>query len=380
MTSQENNTDKQSTDTESSQAANSRQQHQPHGDDCSAELSELILRGKSAASEVLRRYRDGQLARAASVICINAEGVKQWDAIEIARDDDDELVEIAAGLLLESVRELIEETQAHACVLITARSQDDGDVIPDRAQAGDAISVIAVDNSGASFEARAVIDPADPNGHSGCWEHRAADADLTHTLAQALQDQVGPEDPLAPVEERRPVVAGPNLRFLGASEQRHVCVSAHVMVVREAIERKLSGLAPGGVITPYLTFAGEEGCWAADLEFPEHAAEREEYCRLIACELCARRARAAALVVTAEGAAGEELIYILSTDDEGCEEHWQAAIIRSETGPPEVEDWRWVEAMAGTYMFMLHLGVKNVEAMVGLAERDGIPTAFKLPA
>jgi hypothetical protein len=30
-------------------------------------------------------------------------------------------------------------------------------------------------------------------------------------------------------------------------------------------------------------------------------------------------------------------------------------------------------------MFMLHLGVKNIEAMVSLAERDGIPTAFKLP-
>jgi len=218
-----------------------------------------------------------------------------------------------------------------------------------------------------------VIDPADPNGHSGRWENRDADADLARSLAAALRDQ------LAPVEERRPVVARPNLRCLGSSEQRHQCVSAHVSVLHEAIEQQLSGLVPGGVITPYLTFAGEESRWAADLEFPEDPAEREEYCRLIACELCARRARAAALAVTAEGAAGEEVIYILSTDDEGCEEHWQAEIIRSETGPPEVKDWRWVKAMAGTYMFMLHLGVKNVQAMVGLAERDGIPTAFKLP-
>jgi hypothetical protein len=270
-------------------AANGQQHDEPHDDACSPELPELLLKGKRAADGVLRRYRDGQIARLASVICVNDEGVKQWDAVEVVDEQSGAVVDVSAEAAPDLAAGLLEDMRARACVLISARatvSQDTGHggMLPRPAGAAEVISVLAVDRSGASVEARAAMDPDQPDGHGEWSESPVPDPDALRALRRALQD-----DDSQPIESPRPVIVAPTFRRVGASEDRHLCISGHITVLHSAIDQKLIGLAPDGKITPYLTFAGDDARWVGDLEIPKDPAERDEYCRFIASELCARQ-------------------------------------------------------------------------------------------
>jgi hypothetical protein len=364
------------TNTERPSVAADRAQQQPHDDACGRELTELLLDGKRAASEALRDRGDAPNVPLVRVICVNDAGVKQWDAFEVVDEQSGAVVQVSADAAPDLAAGLLADMRARACVLISARETslgtDHGRMLYHPAGA-EVICVLAVDGSGASVEARAAVDPDQPDGHGNWSESSVPDPGALRALQRALHEDSEPAEPA------RPVIVAPTFRLVGASEDGHICVCEQMTVLHSAIDQQLIGLAPDGKITPYLTFAGEDGCWVADLEIPRDPPERDEYCRFIASELCARRARAAGIAFTAESADGEALIYILTTDDGGCEELWRAQILRGDSNPPQVGEYQWIEAIGGTCMFMLHLGVKNIEAMVSLAERDGIPTAFKLP-
>jgi len=135
--------------------------------------------------------------------------------------------------------------------------------------------------------------------------------------------------------------------------------SFHVLAHMASIESELATLPPDGDVTERLTATGDEGLGVYQIAMPQDKEDRYAYCCGIAARLAADGATAAAVSTTGVVPGdGQECICVLAADREG-EEGWVARVIRSDTAPPRIGEWKRGE-VGGTFVLMLRAGVTNL--------------------
>jgi len=145
---------------------------------------------------------------------------------------------------------------------------------------------------------------------------------------------------------------------------------------RLVVEDELRCAAPDGVVRHLLVAGIEEDRIACEMNLPEAADERRDYCYEVAEEVALEVPVAA--VMSCPGvshANAREIVLVFASDRAGGHEAWAAEITRGHDQPPQVGEWEPVE-VGGAYAFMVHIVVGNLAGMRAHVESGGVPRAF----